>query len=69
VISKALLDRDPLHLGTDANARYTSETDAIVNYRNVTKGGVLNGLDELSTVTRPEVVAALKMLFRSRISA
>jgi preprotein translocase subunit SecF len=63
VILKALLERDPLHLGTDANARYTVETDAIVNYRNVTKGGVLNGLDELSAVTRPEVVAALKDAF------
>ena len=29
VILSALLERDPLHLGTDANARYTAETDAI----------------------------------------
>ena len=63
VISKALLERDPLHLGTDANTRYTAETDVIVNYRNVTKGGVLNGFDELSSATRPEVVAALKDAF------
>jgi len=63
VISKALLERDPLHLGTDANTRYTAETDAIVNYRNVTKGGVLNGFDDLSSATRPEVVAALKDAF------
>jgi preprotein translocase subunit SecF len=60
VILDALLKADPLHLGTDANARYTVETDAIVNYRNVTKGGVLNTIDELSAVTKPEVVAVLK---------
>jgi len=33
------------------------------NYRNVTKGGVLNGFDDLSSATRPEVVAALKDAF------
>ncbi len=55
-----LLEKDPLRLGMDANARYTAETDAIVNYRNVTKGGVLNGFDELSAATKPEVVAVLK---------
>ena len=59
-ILSALMLRDPLHLGTDANVRYSAETDAIVNYRNVTKGGVLNSMDELSAVTKPEVVAALK---------
>ena len=63
VILNALLERDPLHLGTDANARYAAATDAIVNYRNVTKGGVLNGFEELSSATRPEVVAALKDAF------
>jgi len=60
LILNALLQRDPLHLGIDANARYAAETDAIINYRKVTKGGVLNGFDELSAVTKPEVVAALK---------
>ena len=60
VIFNALLEKDPLHLGTDANARYTAEADAIVNYRNVTKGGVLNTMDELTAITKPEVVAALK---------
>jgi len=63
VILNALLERDPLHLGTDANARYAAATDAIVNYRNVTKGGVLDGFDELNSATRPEVVAALKDAF------
>ena len=60
VILEALLKADPLHLGTDANTRYTAETDAIVNYRNVIKGGVLNSFDELTAATKPEVVAVLK---------
>jgi preprotein translocase subunit SecF len=60
VILEALLKADPLHLGTDANPRYAAETDAIIKYRNETKGGVLNGFDELSAVTKPEIVAALK---------
>jgi len=60
VILNALLGADPLHLGTDANVRYGAETDAIINYRNVTKGGVLNGFDELSAATKPEVVTMLK---------
>jgi len=60
VILNALLGADPVHLGTDANVRYGAETDAIINYRNVTKGGVLNGFDELSAATKPEVVTMLK---------
>ena len=59
-IANFLLERDPLHLGTDANVRYATEADAIVNERNVTKGGVLGRFDELRSVTKPEVVAALQ---------
>ena len=62
-IVKFLLDKDPLHVGTDASTKYTAEADAIMNYRNVTKGGVLNSFDELGSVTKPEVVAALKDRF------
>ena len=63
VVSGILLQADPLHLGTDAAARYAAEADAIANYRNVAKGGVLNSIDELQAVTKPEVVAALKSNF------
>ena len=59
-IANYLLEKDPLHLGTDANVRYAAETDAVLNYRNVTKGGVLSSLDELGSATKPEVVASLK---------
>jgi preprotein translocase subunit SecF len=55
-----LMEKDPLHLGTDANARYTALAQAIVNYRDRTKGGVLNSLDELKGVVDPAVEAAVK---------
>ena len=63
LVSGTLLQGDPLHLGTDAAARYAAETVAIVNYRDAVKGGVLNSFDELQSVTKPEVVAALKTSF------
>jgi preprotein translocase subunit SecF len=59
-VTKYLLAADPLHLGTDANTRYTAETEAVVNERNVNKGGVLSGFDDLRGATKPEVVAALQ---------
>jgi preprotein translocase subunit SecF len=55
-----LLEKDPLHLGADANQRYTTEAQAIVSYRDRTKGGVLRSLDELKGVTRPELIASLQ---------
>jgi preprotein translocase subunit SecF len=55
-----LMEKDPLHLGTDANERYTAEARAVVGHRDKTKGGVLSSLDELRPVTKPEVVASLQ---------
>ncbi|GAC1433301.1 MAG: hypothetical protein NVS1B11_13300 [Terriglobales bacterium] len=46
-VADYLLDKDPLHAGTDANQRYTAQAQAIVNYRDKVKGGVLNSMDEL----------------------
>ena len=54
-----LLEKDPLHAGTDANQRYTAISQAIVNYRDKQKGGVLNSVDELKAVADPAVVASL----------
>ncbi len=59
-IKNSLLEKDPLHLGTDADARYTAIAQSIVNYRDKTKGGVLSSLDELKSVVDPPVVAALQ---------
>jgi len=54
-----LLQRDPLHLGTDADQRYGAQAQAIVDYRDKVKGGVLNSLDELKGAADPAVVATL----------
>jgi preprotein translocase subunit SecF len=59
-IKNYLLEKDPLHLGTDADAKYTAGAQAIVNYRDKTKGGVLSSLDELKSAADGVVVASLQ---------
>jgi preprotein translocase subunit SecF len=54
-----LLQKDPQRLGTDANQRYSAESQAIVDYRDKTRGGVLKSLDELKGVADPAAVASL----------
>ena len=56
-----LLEKDPLFLGagTDANPRYTAIAQAIVDYRDKVKSGVLGSIDELKSVADPAVVASL----------
>ncbi len=54
-----LMEKDPLHLGTDANQRYADIARTIVAYRDKNKGGVLNSMDELKAAAPSEVVAAL----------
>ena len=58
-----LLQKDPLHLGSDAQERYGQIAQAILDYRDRTKGGVLNSLDELKAVADPAVVASLEQGF------
>ena len=41
------------NLGTDANQRYTAEAQAVVSYRDKTKGGVLGSFDELKGAVDP----------------
>jgi preprotein translocase subunit SecF len=59
-IKNYLLEKDPLHLGTDADPKYTAIAQAVVNYRDKTKGGVLGSLDELKSAADPAVVASLQ---------
>jgi preprotein translocase subunit SecF len=46
-IKNNLMDKDPMHLGTDADAKYTAQAQAIVDFRDKVHGGVLNSLDQL----------------------
>jgi len=57
-----LLEKDPLRLygSADANPRYTVIAQAIVDYRDKTKSGVLGSTDELKSVAGPAVVASLQ---------
>jgi preprotein translocase subunit SecF len=55
-----LLQKDPLHVGSDAAERYGQIAQAILDYRDKTKGGVLTSIDELKAVADPAVVASLK---------
>jgi preprotein translocase subunit SecF len=55
-----LLEKDPLHLGTDAQQKYSAVAQAIVDYRDKTLGGVLNRMDDLKGVTDPAILASLQ---------
>jgi preprotein translocase subunit SecF len=54
------LQKDPLVAGTDAEQRYAAQAQAIVDYRDKTKGGVLTSMDELKSAADPAVVASLQ---------
>jgi preprotein translocase subunit SecF len=58
-IKNYLMEKDPLHLGSDADQKYTEQAQAIVNYRDKTLSGVLSSLDQLKAAADPAVVASL----------
>jgi len=58
-----LMNKDPLRLGTDADQRYGQIAQAIVNFRDKTKGGVLHSVDELSGTVPAPVLAAMQQDF------
>jgi preprotein translocase subunit SecF len=55
-----LLQKDPLRAGTDAEQRYAAQAQAIADYRDKTKDGVLTSLDDLKAAVDPAVVASLQ---------
>jgi preprotein translocase subunit SecF len=59
-IKNYLLEKDPQHLGTDADQKYQAVAQAIVNYRDKVRGGVLSSLDELKGASDTNVVASLQ---------
>jgi preprotein translocase subunit SecF len=58
-IRNYLMDKDPLHLGSDADEKYMALAHAIADFRDKTQGGVLSSLDQLRGVVDPAVVASL----------
>ena len=58
-IQNYLMDKDPMHLGSDADQKYTQQAQAIVNARDKGQGGVLSSLDQLKGPVDPAVVASL----------
>ncbi len=58
-LANYLLQKDPLRAGTDANQRYSALAQAIVAYRDKTRGGVLSSFDELKGIADPAVISAL----------
>jgi preprotein translocase subunit SecF len=59
-LSSYLLQKDPLHLGSDAQQRYTAIAQQIADFRDKTKGGVLGSIDDLKGVIDPAVLSSLQ---------
>jgi len=57
-VKKYLADKDPLHLGTDADQKYGAQAQAILDYRNKVQSGVLTSLDQLKSAAGVEPAAA-----------
>ncbi len=58
-IKNFLMAKDPLHLGADADQKYTAQAQATVNFRDKVQGGVLGSIDQLKGIVDPPVVATL----------
>jgi preprotein translocase subunit SecF len=60
-VKNYLMDKDPMHLGTDADQKYTAQAQAIVNFRDKVLGGVFASLDQLKGApgVDPAVAAAV----------
>jgi len=60
-VKNFLMDKDPMHLGTDADQKYTAQAQAIADFRDKVHGGVLNSLDQLKGASGvdPSVAAVI----------
>jgi len=54
-----LMDKDPMHLGSDADQKYTQQAQAVVDARDKGQGGVLSSFDQLKGAVDPAVAASL----------
>jgi preprotein translocase subunit SecF len=58
-IKNYLMDKDPMHLGSDADQKYTQQAQAIVGARDKGAGGVLSSFDQLKGSVDPAVVVSV----------
>ena len=58
-IKNYLMDKDPMHLGSDADQKYTQQAQAIVDARDKGAGGVLSYFDQLKGSVDPAVAGSL----------
>jgi len=58
-IKNFLMDKDPMHLGSDADQKYTQQAQAVVDARDKGQGGVLSSFDQVKGSVDPAVAAAL----------
>jgi preprotein translocase subunit SecF len=60
-IKNFLMDKDPMHLGTDADPKYAAQAQAVADFRDKVHGGVLTSLDQLKNApgVDPAVAASL----------
>jgi preprotein translocase subunit SecF len=58
-VKNYLMDKDPMHLGSDADQKYTQQAQAIADTRDKVQGGVLTSFDQLKGPVDGAVVASL----------
>jgi preprotein translocase subunit SecF len=59
-IKNLLIEKDPLHAGADADAKYAPIAQAIVAFRDKAKSGVLTSVDDLRGAVDPAVLGVLQ---------
>jgi preprotein translocase subunit SecF len=62
-IKNLLIEKDPLHAGADADAKYAPIAQAIVAFRDKAKSGVLTSVDDLRGAVDPAVLGVLQDRF------
>ena len=62
-LEQYLLQKGPLHLGTDAAEQYHAMAQKMEDFRNKERSGILTSVDELRGIVPPDVVSALQQDF------
>jgi len=60
-IKNYLMEKDPLHLGSDADQKYTAQAQGIVGYRDKVLSGVLNSIDQLKGAPGVDTAAVVSL--------